>query len=130
MARIFYRVSNGQIYGVHPGPHEGNPKITLPIGVAWIDVAEAPDAIAWPDPGGETWNRVNPATQTLEALPLPETEQENRVARTLALPNFSQIDNAVESAITAAQGGNWTPLETLLKRLAKITRILARNLGA
>ncbi len=77
MARIFYRL-DGSIYGVHPGPHEDNPKITLPDGVAWFDVPETPDQIPWLVPAdrndlnprqGEHWSRVNPATRAVEVDP-------------------------------------------------------------
>jgi hypothetical protein len=53
MARIFYFTKDGSIYGVHPEPHEGNPKIRLPAGVAWIDVPEQPHEIAWPQSDGQ-----------------------------------------------------------------------------
>ena len=62
------------------------------------------------------------------AIPLA-TDQEDDSARAMKLPTFAQIDAAVDSALTAAQGGNWTPLGTLLKRLAKIERVLARHSG-
>lgn len=71
MARIFYFMATGAIYGVHHSPHEDNPKIRLPKGVAWIDVPEPPDQIRWPSPDGtrpgrEQWSRVNPDTKALE----------------------------------------------------------------
>lgn len=44
MARIFYHTDTGNIYGVHGDDFTGG----LPAGVAFIDVAGPPDAIAWP----------------------------------------------------------------------------------
>ncbi len=77
MARIFYR-PGGEIYGVHP---DGN--IDVPTDVAFIDVTEAPNNIAWPtlpdgDPGGEKTSRVDPGTGGLELNPdsLPPTHDE------------------------------------------------------
>lgn len=71
MARIFYFTATGDIYGVHHSPHEDDPKIQLPKGVAWIDVPEPPHQIPWPSPDGkragrEQWSRVNPVTKALE----------------------------------------------------------------
>jgi hypothetical protein len=43
MARIFYWEATGLIYGTHP---DGN--IPVPGLVAWIEVPEQPDQIAWP----------------------------------------------------------------------------------
>lgn len=77
MARIFYRPS-GEIYGVHS---DGN--ITVPVDIAFIDVAETPDQIAWPalpdgSDGGERTSRVNLSTFVLELNPdnLPPTNDE------------------------------------------------------
>lgn len=72
MARIFY-FPDGAIYGVHPGPHEDNPKIKLPDGVAWIDVPETADKIVWPPlangPGGERTTLVIDGALTVKVLP-------------------------------------------------------------
>ncbi len=77
MARIFYKPS-GEIYGVHP---DGN--IEVPSDVAFIDVAETPDQIAWPilpdgGDGSEQTSRVNLTTKLLELNPsnLPPTNDE------------------------------------------------------
>lgn len=52
MARIFYFTATGDIYGVHHSPHEDDPRIRLPKGVAWIDVPEPSHQIPWPSPDG------------------------------------------------------------------------------
>lgn len=71
MARIFYFSASGDVYGVHPGLHEANPKIRLPAGVIWADVPETPDSIPWPIPadhekGREEWSRMNSVSKSLE----------------------------------------------------------------
>ena len=68
MARIFYYTATGHIYGVHPGPHEANPKIVLPSGVVWRDVLEAPDKILWPG-GSEQTCKVDLVTRELVLRP-------------------------------------------------------------
>ena len=62
MARIFYHTATGDIYGVHSGSFAG----TLPSGIDFIDVAEAPDQISWPvnssGKSGEEFARVQGGT--------------------------------------------------------------------
>lgn len=54
MARIFYRESTGELYGVHPGAFAGK----LPEGILFIDVAEDSDNVVWPDASGERGAKV------------------------------------------------------------------------
>ena len=70
MARIFYHTATGIIHGVHPGPFPGS----LPNGVDFIDVPEAPDQILWPDARGERYNKVDSgALATMPFTPEPES---------------------------------------------------------
>lgn len=70
MARIFYFSDTGNVRSVMGGPHEGNPDVTLPAGVAWIDVPEAAHEIAWPvlpdgAPGAEAFCKIDPVSETI-----------------------------------------------------------------
>ncbi len=54
MARIFYHTDTGNIYGVHGGAFSGS----LPPGVDFIDVPEAPHEVNWPvNPSGRSGER-------------------------------------------------------------------------
>lgn len=59
MARIFYWSVTGYVYGVHP---DDGPPVTLPVGVAELQVAGSPSEIVWPPfetyLGREQWTRV------------------------------------------------------------------------
>ena len=68
MARVFYWLATGHIYGVHHGPHENDPTIVLPAGVAWIDRPETPDKVPWPG-GRERTCKVDLVTRVLVLRP-------------------------------------------------------------
>ena len=76
MARIFYYTGTGDIYGVHPGSHEGQPQIQLPQGVVWIDVPGPPDQIPWPNAAGQQGAKVDLQSLSLVAIPIPKDIQE------------------------------------------------------
>lgn len=91
MARLFYFSDTGDIYGVHPG--EPDPaEITLPEGVTWIDVPEAPNKIPWPSlpdgrRGSEHTSRVENGSLVVGDVPPDEVDtfMDNPVTRALIL---------------------------------------------
>ena len=107
MARIFYRTATGDIYGVHAGAFTG----TLPTGVDFIDVAEAPDQIAWPvnasGKSGEEFARVqggvlvafDPDFSAIDQATIDRMLLESGVMRAFALMMF-EIGKAGKT-------GNW-----------------------
>lgn len=82
MARIFYHTATGDIYGVHSGAFTGS----LPADVDFIDVAESPDLIAWPDSRGERYCKVQGGVLVIGPPPLlPPESDEVQALRELAL---------------------------------------------
>lgn len=113
MARIFYK-PNGEIYGVHP---DGN--IEVPADVAFIDVSESPDQIAWPflpdgSSGSEHTSSVNPGTKVLEValakIPPPAADRAEAALRDspvlLALARLASGNDALteDQAVVLLRG--------------------------
>ncbi len=86
MARIFYRTATGDIHGVHSGAFSGS----LPAGVVFIDVPEAPDQIPWP---------VNASGNSGE-----EFARVQGGALVAFDPDFSAIDQATVDALLLESG--------------------------
>lgn len=84
MARIFFHIATGEIYGVHDGVFAG----TLPAGIDFIDVAETPDQIAWPvnafGRSGEHYARVQGGVLIPHDRALPTESDEVQALRELA----------------------------------------------
>ena len=125
MARIFYHIATGNIYGVHPGAFSGS----LPDVTDFIDVAEAPDQIPWPvnasGKSGEEFARVqggvlvafDPNFNAIDQATVDRLLLDSGVMRALAKALFIVVNDVRtlkgEGTITAAQ------FKTFLKGLIR-----------
>ena len=125
MARIFFHTDTGNIYGVHGGAFSD----PLPGGVDFIDVAEAPDQVAWPinssGKSGEEFARVqggalvalDPDFSDVDQATVDQLLLESGVMRALAKALFQTINDVRvlkgQGTITAEQ------FKTFLKGLIR-----------
>lgn len=104
MARIFYFNDKGTpnarpIYGVHP---DGN--IDVPANVSFVDVVDAPEAIAWPESAHESECVINEATGALSLKPELAADY-YQMKRKRELPDNQAIINALYADIQAGHFG-------------------------
>lgn len=106
MARIFY-ATNGDVVGVHPGPHEGNKKIQLHPSIRWIDVVEPPDQIKWPRVDGEAGTEKTTVVKNglLEVRPGVVKTKKVRVEEMLRAHNLTIDDLRGELGVVPGVGG-------------------------
>ncbi len=127
MARIFFHTATGNIYGVHGGAFSG----TLPDGVNFIDVAEAPSDILWPPnvagDSGERFAQVQNGVVVARERPDLDAEDQAQVD---AAFNIAGIDRAelrlIFEIVKAIKTGNMTFFDSVTD--AASFKALARRL--
>lgn len=125
MARIFYHTAIGNIHGVHPGAFSGS----LPTGVVFIDVPEAPDQILWPvnasGKSGEEFAHVqggvlvpfDPDFSATDKADVDRLLTDSGVLRALATVQFQIIND-----VRALQGKNPITVQQYKDRIEGLIR--------